>query len=145
MIDGLSVIKKKKKEIIKNEKIIIPASGCSAIINVVTNRVLIPVWKQNGAAVASVASELLTNSIQFVYMRKKIKVCLELRDLKIAVISTILMMLVVIGIMNIEIPTVLALVIEVMCGAIVYMVSNIMLKNSLLVELLQIVKSKYKK
>ena len=129
----------------KNEKIIVPASGCSAVMNIVLNGVLIPIWKQNGASIASIISELLTNSIQFLYMKKRIKICFELRDLWVSIISTIFMTIIVIGIMKIQISTMIALMLEVLCGAVIYIVLNIVLKNSLLEELIQMMKSKYNK
>lgn len=52
----------------KSEKIILPAAASASIINVITNAALIPTLLQNGAVVASVISEFVTNAIQFIYI-----------------------------------------------------------------------------
>lgn len=57
----------------KSEKIILPASTSASVINIIANAMLIPVFLQNGAVIASVFSELVTNTIQFIYMKKKIR------------------------------------------------------------------------
>ena len=57
----------------KKEKIILPASASASVINIIVNALLIPTFLQNGAVVASVISELVTNAVQLVYMKKKIK------------------------------------------------------------------------
>ena len=43
------------------------------MINIITNAALIPTLLQNGAVIASVFSELVTNAVQFIYMKKKVK------------------------------------------------------------------------
>lgn len=129
----------------KNEEIIIPASGCSAATNIAVNAMLIPVWKQNGAAIASVLSEFITNAIQFVYMKKKIGIYFKLRDLWISIVSTLMMIIIVSGIMELQISTLPALFLEILFGAVIYIISNLLLKNTLLVEVFQIVRLKFNK
>lgn len=46
----------------------------AAIVNVVLNCLLIPVWQQNGAAIASVVSEVLVNVIQLVEVKKMVEI-----------------------------------------------------------------------
>ena len=75
----------------KSEKIILPASASASIINVVTNAVLIPVMLHNGAVVASVFSELVTNIIQFIYMKKKVQFKLNGKALTRGIFSTAIM------------------------------------------------------
>ncbi len=72
----------------KSEKIILPAAASASIINVITNAALIPTLLQNGAVVASVISEFVTNAIQFVYMKKKVKFNVNWKSLITGIFST---------------------------------------------------------
>lgn len=129
----------------KNEKIIVPASGCAAGMNIIANAALIPVLQQNGAVIASLISEFLTNSIQFVYIKKKIKLQLNLRSLIICAVAAFLMAITVVGIISLQLPVVTAVILEVTCGAVVYAAANILMKNPLLIEVLCWLKNKIRK
>ena len=50
------------------------ASIWAAVVNVILNAILIPVWKHNGAAAASVISEVVVNGILMVTVMKMIKI-----------------------------------------------------------------------
>lgn len=63
------------------------------MINIITNAALIPAFLQNGAVIASVFSELLTNAVQFIYMKKKVKFSINVKALMKGLISTIVMAL----------------------------------------------------
>ena len=121
----------------KNEKIILPAAASASVINVIANATLIPVLLQNGAVIASVFSEFTTNVIQFIYMKQKVQFHLDGKPLVIGLTSTAIMSVCVIMLMNLRIPNTLGLFIEVMCGAIIYVIVNIALKNSLMIELIK--------
>ena len=127
----------------KNEKIILPAAASASVINIVTNAVLIPTLLQNGAVIASVFSELTTNSIQFIYMKKKIKFRINIKVLMKSLISTAVMAIGVWAIMQIHMPNIIGLVAEVACGGIVYIILNLAMKNMLLRELLEKIKKKF--
>lgn len=128
----------------KNEKIIIPASGFAAVLNVAANAALIPVFQQNGAVVASLFSELLTNAIQFVYIKRKVKFHLNFHSLLISLITTAIMAITVLGVMGLQLSPALAIFFEVVCGAIAYTVANIVFKNPLVSVVLQWLKGKIK-
>lgn len=128
----------------KNEKIIIPASGCAAGMNVLANAALIPVLMQNGAVIASLISEFLTNAIQFVYIKRKVKFQLNWRSLLICSAAVLLMAIAVVGIMSLHLHVVAAIILEVTCGAMVYAAANILMKNPLLMEVLCWIKNKIK-
>lgn len=126
----------------KSEKIILPAAASASVINVITNAALIPMLLQNGAVIASVFSEFVTNAIQFIYMKKKVGFNFNWKALFTGLFSTVIMALCVWGLMLIELPNTIGLIIEVSCGGVAYVAINAIMKNELMFELLQKVKVK---
>ena len=78
-----------------NEKKRIYAFSVAAILNILLNRILIPVYAQNGAVIASIASELVSDLILIIAMRKLLKIRFPVRGILNAVFSTCLMVIVV--------------------------------------------------
>lgn len=97
---------------------------------------------QNGAVVASVISEFVTNAIQFVYMKKKVKFNVNWKSLITGIFSTAVMSVCVLGLMLLKLPNTIGLIVEVGCGALVYIAINLMMKNALMFEMIQKVKTK---
>lgn len=127
----------------KSEKIILPAATSASVINIIINATLIPILLQNGAVIASVISELTTNGIQFVYMKKKINFRVNWKALGTGIISTVVMALSVLGIMKFRFPNTIGLFVEIVCGALVYILINLIMRNALMFEMLQKVKGDY--
>lgn len=125
-----------------SEKIILPASTSASVINILTNALLIPVFLQNGAVIASVFSEFVTNGIQFIYMKKKVKFSINVKTLAKGIVSTIVMALSVNIIVQLKLPNIIGLILEIFCGAIAYTVVNLVVKNTLIFEIMQKVKGK---
>lgn len=126
----------------KSEKIILPASASASVINIITNAALIPTLLQNGAVIASVFSELVTNAVQFIYMKKKVKFTINMKALTKGLISTAVMTLSVYIIMQFKLPNIISLLSEILVGVIVYITVNLVMKNSLILETVQKVKRK---
>lgn len=126
----------------KNEKIILPAAGFASLINLFINTLLIPILLQNGAVIASVFSELATNTIQFCYMKKKINFDISSKPLVKGVFSTLIMSLCVILIKQLHLSNIIGLLLEVISGIIVYVLVNLMIKNALLFEMIEKLKEK---
>lgn len=126
----------------KSEKIILPAAASASLINVITNAVLIPTLLQNGAVIASVLSELVTNAIQFIYMKKKVQFGINGKAFAMGVFSTTVMSVCVLMLMQLRLPNTVGLFVEVTCGAIVYITVNMIMKNALMFEIIKKVKSK---
>lgn len=126
----------------KSEKIILPASALASAINVITNAILIPILLQNGAVIASVFSELVTNALQFIYMKKKVKFSINMKALTKGLISTAVMTLGVCIIMQFKLPNTIGLILEILCGVIAYTVLNLVMKNTLIFEIVNKVKGK---
>lgn len=126
----------------KSEKIILPASALASAINVITNAILIPILLQNGAVIASVFSELVTNAFQFIYMKKKVKFSINMKALTKGLISTAVMALSVCIIMQFKLSNTIGLILEILCGVIAYTVLNLVMKNALIFEIVNKVKGK---
>ena len=122
----------------KNEKIILPAAASASVINVIVNALLIPIFLQNGAVIASVISEFITNTIQFVYMKKKVKFNINWKAFMIGIFSTSIMSICVLYLMMmLKMSNTFGLIVEVGCGALIYILTNFMMKNTLLLEVIQ--------
>ena len=126
----------------KSEKIILPAAASASVINIITNAVLIPTLLQNGAVIASVLSELVTNAIQFIYMKKKVRFSINGKALVSGLFSTAIMSVCVLLLMQLRLPNTVGLIVEVACGAIVYIAVSIATKNVLMFEIIGKVKNK---
>lgn len=126
----------------KSEKIILPASASASVINIITNAALIPTLLQNGAVIASVFSELVTNAVQFIYMKKKVKFTINMKALTKGLISTAVMTLSVYIIMQLKLPNTIGLILEILCGVIAYTAVNLVMKNTLIFEIVNKVKGK---
>lgn len=126
----------------KSEKIILPAAASASVINVITNAILIPMLLQNGAVIASVLSELVTNAIQFIYMKKKVRFSINGKVLVTGLFSTAIMSVCVLMLMQLRLPNTVGLFIEVSCGAIVYVAVNVAMKNALIFEIIEKLKAK---
>lgn len=126
----------------KSEKIILPAAASASMINVIINAMLIPMLLQNGAVIASVFSELITNAVQFIYMKKKVRFSINGKALVTGLFSTAVMSICVLTLMQLRLPNTVGLFVEVACGAIVYIAVNMAMKNALMYEIIEKIKDK---
>lgn len=126
----------------KSEKIILPASVAASVINIIVNIVLIPILQQNGAVIASVFSKFATNAVQFIYMKKKIKFRINRKALATGIFSTVIMAVCVFLLMQLRLPSIISLCIEVFGGALVYLAVNVAMRNSLIYEIIGKAKGK---
>lgn len=88
------------------------------------------------------ASELITNMVQFVYMKKKVKFKLNMKPLVQSIITVAAMAVCVwkVGTLNFSNTVLLAL--EVIVGSVVYVVLNILMKNQLMLEVINMTKQR---
>lgn len=120
----------------KNERILLPASTFASVINIIANAILIPIYSQNGAVIASVLSELTTNVIQFVYLYRKVKYHIEIKSIVIAFVSSLVMAICVYSLINPKLSLAVALIVEIGLGGVSYLIMNLLMKNQVMVELL---------
>lgn len=126
----------------KSEKIILPASASASVINIITNAALIPTLLQNGAVISSVFSELVTNAVQFIYMKKKVKFFINIKVFIKGLFSTAVMAVIVLAVAQLELPNTIGLIVEILCGVVVYVTLNLVMKNTLIFEIVNKVKGK---
>lgn len=101
-----------------------------AITNICLNSILIPIYQHNGAAFASVASELIVWFITKYYASKHVATSTDNKDIFSISIATIAMIIVVYMVMLLNLPVVLELIVSVIAGVICYASIVVLLKNS---------------
>lgn len=126
-----------------NEKKLLRSYILAAALNIILNALLIPRYQQDGAAFASVASELLLNatvffmvSIKIIHLNISHKYILSLS------VSTICMGIGVFLVGRMATNHFIGLALQVIIGAIVYVIVNILMKNEMLYALLDKTKGK---
>ena len=92
--------------------------------------ILIPIYRENGAALATVTAELIVMIIQVRYALKFVKVKIEKKDLS-AIIFSNLVMIICLVIIKLYIKGVfLNLIVSVLSAGIIYLLINIKMKNT---------------
>lgn len=92
------------------------------------------VWSMKAAAWA-------TGSM-LIYMKKKVKFSINMKALTKGLISTAVMALSVYIIMQFKLPNTVGLILEISCGVIAYTAVNLVMKNTLIFEIVNKVKGK---
>lgn len=119
-----------------NEKMLVPIYAMAALLNVVLNAILIPRLQHDGAAIASVCTEMFINGIECVYATKKLKLCFEWKAIMQATLSAGIMAIVLMILKPFFGNPMMSLVTGVGLGVFVYFVMNAMLHNQFLYEMI---------
>ena len=117
-----------------NEKKRLPAYAFANVANIALNALLIPSLAENGAAIASVASELVVNAYQLVKMRKVVDIPFPKKALLQSIISSTLMGLTIFGALQIPASMLVSTVLCVALGLAVYIIINFAMKNEFLLS-----------
>lgn len=115
-----------------NEKQQLPAYLLGAIANILLNAAFIPLWAQNGAAIASLISELILNLYQFLHIRKLIMIPINKNVLWQATVSTLLMSIAIYLILQLQLSLLPLTILAIVVGILVYFVMSYFMKNALL-------------
>lgn len=115
-----------------NESKILIATVFGAIVNFCINMFLIPVYKHNGAAIASVIAELLITIILISYSHKFFRIVLKKSYVFSMLISSVLMGAVVYVSRIISIGVILGLFMSLVSGFLSYLVFLFLLKNDII-------------
>lgn len=99
-----------------------------AVVNIVANFFLIPMYSANGAAVATVISEFSVSAVQLYFVRSTISRRLLFKDLWRYLLSGGVMYFIVLRLSEIMRMTIVNLAAQVLIGAIIYTVCLILLK-----------------
>lgn len=124
------------------EKLVILSTGFGALINLVLNFVLIPVFDYNGAAIATTIAEVAVTFSMLVVGRKYFKINLFSRSYRCYVISGVLMGVVAMILTYILGGGIIPFLISVFFGALTYGVCLLLMKETLVIGILNTVKAK---
>lgn len=113
---------------------------CGAIINFVLNFIFIPIFKSNGAAIASVIAEFSIFFIHVLYLKKTFNFKkIFLSNIKYLIFS--LAMFVIIYILGKPLnPTIISTIIQVGVGGIIYFILLLLTKDGILNETFEFIK-----
>ena len=117
-----------------NEKKRLPAYALANVANIILNALLIPSLANDGAAIASVVSEIIVNVYQFIKMRKIIIIPISKSALIQSLISSSVMGVVIFLVTKIALPLIVTTLISVLSGLLVYIALNFIMKNELLLS-----------
>lgn len=112
-----------------NEKMRVPSAILGSLVNITMNSVLIPLYSEQGAAIASVTSEFLVNIFLFFKIRKVVKVPYKIKWLFQALISSGIMLIAIICIGLIIHNTFFKCFVSVIIGALLYFSMNLLIRN----------------
>lgn len=115
-----------------SEKKRLPAYAAAALLNALLNGLLIPRLAQNGAAMASVVSELLLNAVLLVTMRRIVPYRFDLRALVQALAGSGFLAVYILLIGRMGLSALGTCVISVVGGILIYFGVNLLMKNELL-------------
>ncbi len=128
-----------------NEKKRLPAFIAAVVINIGLNSFMIPLWQHNGAAIASVISELVVNVIQIFVIIKIVKIKFINKTVFKSLAATALMTLVIVFIPSFFDNVYLQFFVTAAAGAVLYILTSLILKNELIFMLLNSIKQKLSK
>lgn len=128
-----------------NEKVIVKATSFSAMINLVLNFFMIPMFKQNGAAITTVLSELIV-CVYCLSYNKNLSDIINVHRVKRITIQSVFgslgIMLIICFINFISKYSIISFVVKVISSIIVYIVILILLKNKETIEIINKIKTK---
>ena len=131
---------------VDQEKKMLIATIAGAITNIILNSILIRLYQQNGAAVASVISEIVVALIDCFFVIKLIGFRIKVYDIFSCCLSALVMGLIVFALMNtLTIGSVPKMLICIMVGGMGYACMLIFSRNSLAKEFIAIVRRRMTK
>ena len=128
-----------------NEKMHVKVLGCAAGINMVLNAILIPAFQHDGAAIASVITELFINVLECMYFTRLLKIKYEWKVIGQSLLSSGIMGVSILFAKNFLNGTIYSFVGCVCIGIAVYVCMNIMIKNQFIMDALSIMCKKNSK
>ncbi|EGP5049633.1 hypothetical protein E4K24_001927 [Enterococcus faecium] len=111
------------------------------------NAILIPVFNQNGAAIASVITEMLVTMLMTLYCSRLTKIMIRAKDVYTVMISDVLMGGSIWGLEQITKfeNHLMLLILDMLVGLSVYTVSSVVTKNDLSELILEKIRAKTRK
>jgi O-antigen/teichoic acid export membrane protein len=121
---------------VNKEKKMLYAVLAGAGTNICLNSILIPLYAQNGAAVASVVSEIVVFIVDYIMVRKYVRLGFCTKDMVLSIIASAIMALFVLLIKLVIRETFVCLLIAVLGGIFVYACASYFLKNPIFFTLI---------
>lgn len=129
------------------EKEYLVSVALGALLNVILNLIMIPRLQQNGAAFASILSEIAVCSLMIYFSRKVIKINISVRNalqLIVANVCMFIMLKLIIKLMDsLVISIAIKLAIEVIVGGLVYFLILMLVKNEYSMEIINRIRNKF--
>ena len=122
------------------EKKLLYATLLGAISNLILNVILIPLYDQNGAVIASIVSEVLVTLFTYYYAKKHLRIRLEKKGVTSILLSTLFMAILLYSLKSFVSNELLYILLGSASGAVVYFATLLMLRNSFFLDLLSVVK-----
>lgn len=129
----------------EKEKTYAGVLACAAVINVILNSILIPRFQHDGAAIASVLTELFINGVVGVYFARLLKIKYNWKVIRQAVICSGVMAICIVLVKHLINETLWTFLGCVIIGITVYVAMNIILKNQLIAETVTLMRRKLSK
>ena len=120
-----------------NENKRLPAYAMAALLNVILNYLLIPVWGRNGAAVASVFSEALLNVIQIIVLKKLIGYKIDAKPIFQGIVSSIIMGFALFVLLCFNLTLLPQTILAILFGGIIYIFINIVFRNEFVMSIIK--------
>ena len=112
------------------ESQILKATIIGAVMNLILNTVLIPLYKHNGAAAASILSEIAVTFIMIKFSKNYFSINVSKKDLRSESIALLMMGVSIIGFLAIFEKSIYRLIVIIPCAAIIYFGSLLITKHS---------------
>lgn len=119
-----------------NEKVRLPSHAIAMVANIIINALLIPRYGENGAVTASVVTLLIVNGYFYCQMRKIVHIPINKQACVQAVLSSLLMCIVLRFSLCLSLPLLWQSVFSTCLGFAAYIGINLLIKNELLLSLI---------
>jgi len=115
--------------------------GITAVINIVFNLLLIPVFGINGAAVAMLGTMLVNAFLAYIFLRPVVAISIEVKSIGYMLLSALIMAGVLLVYVHfVKIETFVSLLISILLGALIYFVILLKLDGAIQADLKKIIK-----
>lgn len=125
-----------------NENKLVPVLSAATCLNVILNYLLIPRLQENGAAIASVCTELFIDGVEIIYITWKLKIKYEWKAIGLGVFSSAVMGVCIISFKQVADISLFSFACCICGGVIIYVCTNIILKNQFALEIMSTIKQR---
>lgn len=128
-----------------NEKALLVTVSVGSVINIVLNGIFIPSFQQDGAAAASVITELIVLGLQMKVVNKYISLKSELKFSRTILLISIAIYMYLIGIQSLQVNDIIVVLLSCLGAGIIFLSLGLLLNNTAIVFLVKTVENVIKK